>query len=251
MDSLYCAPSMLSMLLQEEQLLKKTNLLSVNLIICASSDISQHLVDNIYKYFTRAELRNTYGSTEVGGGILFGPHPMGLPTPRGSVGYPNKNFQCRLVDGILEIKGPLLAKGYTTKKELFKKDGFFSTNDLFEVDNNGFYYFLGRADNMFKCGGYSIYPESIESMLEKHPAVISAAVIGVPDEVKGHKPYAFVLRSADITETELKEYALKNGPSYQHPRRIWFVDVMPLNGTNKIDKKELMKRAITQLNLPH
>jgi len=250
-DCLFCVPSVLSMLLREEQLLKKTNLSSVNLIISASSDISQTLIDNVYKYFPHAELFNTYGSTETGM-LLFGHHPAGVPRPVKSVGYPNKNFQFRIVDGILEVNGPLLIKEYTKDKDpRIKEDGFFVTNDLFEIDNNGFYYFLGQADDMFKCGGYRVYPRSVENILEEHPAVTSAVVLGIPDDVKGYKPYAFVTLCKNITEEELKEYTLKAGPAYQHPRRIWFVNSMPLTDTNKIDRKELMKRAIEELNLPH
>jgi long-chain acyl-CoA synthetase len=81
-------------------------------------------------------------------------------------------------------------------------------------------------------------------MLEKHPAIDQAAVIPVPDELKGHKPVAFVVRAngAALDEQAVKRHALANAPAYQHPRRVFFIDEMPLAGTNKIDKRVLAQR---------
>ena len=84
-------------------------------------------------------------------------------------------------------------------------------------------------------------------MLERHPGIHQAAVIPVPDELKGHKPIAFVVKAADaqLDEQAVKTYALANAPAYQHPRRVLFVDEMPLAGTNKIDKRVLAKQIPT------
>jgi len=82
-------------------------------------------------------------------------------------------------------------------------------------------------------------------MLEHHPAVEQAAVIPVPDEIKGTKPVAFVVlkRGNAAEEEELKRYALANAPAYQHPRRVWFLPELPLAGTNKVDRKALARLA--------
>jgi long-chain acyl-CoA synthetase len=100
---------------------------------------------------------------------------------------------------------------------------------------------------MFVCGGENIYPGEVEKMLERHPGIHQAAVIPVPDELKGHKPIAFVVKAADadLDEQAIKTYALANAPAYQHPRRVLFVDEMPLAGTNKIDKRVLAKQIPT------
>ena len=92
---------------------------------------------------------------------------------------------------------------------------------------------------MFVCGGENIYPGEVEKMLERHPGIHQAAVIPIPDELKGHKPIAFVVRAhgADLDEQAVKSYALANAPAYQHPRQVFFIDEMPLAGTNKIDKR--------------
>jgi acyl-CoA synthetase (AMP-forming)/AMP-acid ligase II len=100
---------------------------------------------------------------------------------------------------------------------------------------------------MFVCGGENIYPGEVEKMLERHPGIHQAAVIPVPDELKGHKPIAFVVRAAgaELDEQAVKTYALANAPAYQHPRRVLFVDEMPLAGTNKIDKRVLATQIPT------
>ena len=90
----------------------------------------------------------------------------------------------------------------------------------------------------------AMYEAEVEKMLEKHPGIHQAAVIPVPDELKGFKPIAFVVRAAGaaVDEEQIKSYALANAPAYQHPRRVFFVDEMPLAGTNKIDKRVLAKQ---------
>jgi len=104
------------------------------------------------------------------------------------------------------------------------------------------------SGDMFVCGGENIYPGEVERMLERHPAVHQACVVPVPDELKAHKPVAFVVprAGATVSEGELKRFALANAPAYQHPRRVWFVDELPLASTNKIDRKRLAEQAMAQ-----
>ena len=247
-NTIYGIPTMLAMMMQESNI-RDFNLTSVRQIRLASSPMSQKLIDNINQYFPNTIITNNYGITEVGPG-LFGAHPDNLPRPPASVGYPYPGIEYRLVNGILEIKSPsMMTSYYKRENPSITKDGFFITNDLFEVDQHGFYYFKGRSDDMFKCGGNSVYPSQVETLLEKHPSVASAFVLGLPDDIKGYRPYAFVIleRGATTTEEELKEYTLQNGPAYQHPRRVWFVDRFPLAGTNKINKKELENIAVSLL----
>jgi acyl-CoA synthetase (AMP-forming)/AMP-acid ligase II len=99
---------------------------------------------------------------------------------------------------------------------------------------------------MFVSGGENIYPGEVERVLEAHPAVLQACVIALPDEIKGTKPAAFVVLrpGATATEDDLRRHALANAPAYAHPRRIWFEAALPLAGTNKIDRKALLRRAL-------
>ena len=72
-------------------------------------------------------------------------------------------------------------------------DGWYISGDVFRRDAAGAYTFVGRADDMFVCGGENIYPGEVESMLERHPDILQACVVPVPDEIKGEKPFAFVV----------------------------------------------------------
>jgi acyl-CoA synthetase (AMP-forming)/AMP-acid ligase II len=171
----------------------------------------------------------------------------------------------RLVDGdnlnaaqgVLQMKSPAVLLGYhkgdlrnPPLKNPFTADGYYITGDVFTRDTNGFYTFVGRVDDMFVSGGENIYPGEVEKLLESHPAVRQAVVVPVDDEIKGQKPAAFVLgrAGAEVSAETLKAYALANGPAYQHPRWIWFVDALPLASTNKIDRAALMVEARNRIS---
>jgi long-chain acyl-CoA synthetase len=142
------------------------------------------------------------------------------------------------------MKCPALMTGYHNRPDLplpITSDGYYVTGDVFRRDAAGFHYFVGRTDDMFVCGGENIFPGEVEKMLETHPDIEQACVVPVPDDVKGHKPVAFcVLRpGASLTEDEVRQYALAKAAAYQHPRRVWFLDALPLASTNKVDRKAL------------
>lgn len=248
-NTMFCVPTMIAMMVNEEAI-ANAKLTSLRHIRSASSHFSEHLLESVKKYFPNAIVLNSYGITEVGPG-LFGRHPAGINRPITSVGYPAEGIEYKLIDGILYIKSPSMQTSYyqSSLNNNLTEDGFFNTKDLFRVDENGFYYFLGRSDDMFKCGGNRVFPADVEAILESHPSVNSSVVLGLDDEIKGAKPYAFVVlkNTNEITEEDLKQYCLSKGPAYQHPRRIWFLDQMPLSGTNKINKNELKRIAIENL----
>jgi acyl-coenzyme A synthetase/AMP-(fatty) acid ligase len=99
---------------------------------------------------------------------------------------------------------------------------------------------------MFVCGGENVYPGEIEQLLERHPAVMQAAVLPVPDEIKGQIPIAFVVTApgSTISAEELKQFSLREGPAYSHPRAIKFVESLPVGGSHKIDKRALLSSAL-------
>jgi long-chain acyl-CoA synthetase len=248
-------PTMIAMMLREKELLAKTDLSAVEAVRMGSAPLTQALIDQVRAVFPKAAISNGYGTTEAGP-VVFGPHAQGLKQPELSPGAAHPAVELRLVrdgqevtdQGELQMKCGALMTHYHTLPETTAKvmtpDGYYRTSDVFRRDENGFFYFVGRVDDMFVCGGENIYPGEVEKMLERHPEIHQAAVIPVPDELKGHKPVAFVVRSngAALDEQAVKSYALANAPAYQHPRRVFFVDEMPLAGTNKIDKRVLAKQ---------
>jgi acyl-CoA synthetase (AMP-forming)/AMP-acid ligase II len=103
----------------------------------------------------------------------------------------------------------------------------------------------GPAVYMFVCSGENIYPGEVEKLLERHPQVQQAVVVPLPDEERSQVPVAFIVTRADARPSaeEIRKFTIANGPAYQHPRRIEFVDELPWAGTNKIDRKSLIARA--------
>ena len=253
-------PPMMAMMLREKDLLATSDLSSVRYIRMGSAPVSQSLIDGLKSYFPQASILNGYGTTEAGP-VVFGPHPNGLPWPELSVGYPHPAVAMRLVnhaqrdvtEGVLEMKCPAIMQEYHNLPEATHRamtaDGYYNTGDIFRRDEQGFHYFVGRIDDVFVSGGENIAPGAVEKMLEQHAAIEQACVVPVADEIKGTKPVAFVTlkRGAVTSEAEIKAFALAHGPAYAHPRRVWFLDAIPLSGTNKVDRKALMQDAEARL----
>jgi long-chain acyl-CoA synthetase len=224
--------------------------------------VSQSLMAALHRALPAAKVTNAYGTTEAGP-VVFGPHPGGLPQPEMSVGYPHPKVALRLIDdngrvadqGALEMKCPAVMLGYHNRPDLpppITADGFYRTGDVFRRDADGFYYFLGRTDDMFVSGGENIYPGDVERMLERHPAVAQACMVPIDDDIKGQKPVAFIIAKAGekLDADDIKRFALANAPAYQHPRFVWFVDRLPLSSTNKIDRAALKREAAKRVAAP-
>jgi acyl-CoA synthetase (AMP-forming)/AMP-acid ligase II len=256
--ALTSVPTMIAMMLRDEARLARTDLSSVTSIRMGSAPVSRTLLAATRQAFPRAAIANGYGTTEAGP-IVFAPHPDGLPTPDVALGVAHPRVQLRLVgpdpdegvpdEGVLEMRCPALMNEYHNLPDATRKaitdDGFYRTGDVFRRDAEGFFTFVGRADDMFVSGGENVYPGEVEKMLERHPDVQQAVVVPVDDELKGQKPVAFVIArpGAAPTEAAVKAFALENAAPYLHPRRVWFVDALPLAGTNKVDRRALMQRA--------
>ena len=101
---------------------------------------------------------------------------------------------------------------------------------------------------MFVCGGENIYPAEVERLLESHPGIAQAAVIALADEIKQQIPVAFVVAKPNAAPTpeDIKQFALANGPAYQHPRFVAVLPELPLAGTNKIDRRALFEHAAAE-----
>jgi len=242
-------PTMMAMLLTRRDLLGRIDTTSVRTVMMGSAPSSPQLIRELRATFPNAEPLVVYGVTE-GGPVPLGPHPQGKPRPPGSLGVPYPGTEAKLVggpgpdEGELVLKNPGNLLGYHNLPEETAKrlrDGWYYTGDVCRRDADGFYFFVGRTDDMFVSGGENIYPGEVEALLQRHPAVHQALVMPFDHELKGQVPYAFVVArdGAKVTEDELKQFALANGPVYQHPRRVIFLKELPLAGTNKIDREQL------------
>ncbi len=251
-DMVTSVPTMLALVMRESEELAKADLSCVSTAVTGSAPSTAEFFEQMHRLFPNAETANSWGTTESGP-LGFGPHPDGIAKPLGALGYPRKGIEVKFVggdenQGVLHIRTPALMTGYLNREADTKKrliDGWYDTGDVMRRDKDGFVFFVGRADDMFQCGGENVYPSEIEKLLNQHPDVAQVCVVPVADEIKYQLPVAFVVPRPGTTlaEDALRRFALDNGPAYAHPRAVWFVTELPLAGTNKIDRKALIERA--------
>lgn len=241
-------PTVFTKLLQQHDLIAGLDFSHLRSLKVGSATVQPELTEQIRSTFG-VSVSESYGLTE-GGPVMIGPPLDGRPVPHGSCGVAWPEGEVKLVaadgtehpsDGELHVRNPGVTPGYHNLPEVNAKrirDGWLATGDLFHCDADGFYYFRGRTDDMFKSGGENVYPKEVENILIAHPKVYDACVSPVADPLKGDVPVALVMLEPgeSLAEDELRRWTLERGPAYAHPRRIAFVDTMPLNGAGKVDR---------------
>jgi len=249
-------PTMLALAANATDAVANLDLSHVESIFTGSAPSTDALFDRMAQVFPNARVMNGYGTTETGP-LVFGAHPSGKPRPKLSLGYPVPQIEWKLVggpnenEGVLWIRSRLLMPGYLNLPNATANrvtDGWYNSSDVMRRDADGFFFFVGRDDDMFVCAGENIYPGEVEKLLERHPAVLQCAVVPLADEIKGQLPVAFIVPAPGTAPTidAIKEFALAHGPAYMHPRFVAFVDHLPLAGTNKVDRKALIATAAAQ-----
>ncbi|HUW65550.1 MAG TPA: AMP-binding protein, partial [Spirochaetia bacterium] len=146
--------------------------------------------------------------------------------------------------GEIIIKSRRLMKGYWNQPEKTAsslRNGWLHTGDMATVDDDGYIYIVDRKADLIISGGENIYPREIEEVLYTHPAVLEAAVIGVPDDKWGEavKAYISINQGASATETEIIEFCKQNLASYKKPQSVEFLSELPKNASGKIVKTVL------------
>jgi len=196
-----------------------------------------------------------FGQTESSAVISFSPY---YGSPRiGMAGTPLRGIPVRLVDendvdlptgeiGEIICQGPVVMKGYWKMPEATAqalRGGWLHTGDLGRMDEDGYIQIVGRLKEMIITGGFNIYPKELEEVIYTHPAVLEAAVVGVPDEAKGEVPKAFVALKPGHTMTEQEFFHFCRGQlaAYKVPRQVQFVESLPKTPTGKITKVELQR----------
>jgi acyl-CoA synthetase (AMP-forming)/AMP-acid ligase II len=207
--------------------------------------------------FGEAMFVEGYGMVEVGGGVAAKVSPPMLRLGLGeSLGFPLPTYAFRVVDdedvdvgpggvGELWVRGPGVLRGYWNAPEAtadaLTEDGWLRTGDLARRGPLGTVLFVGRKKDVVKVGGYSVYALEVQETMERHPDVVEAAVIGLPDPRMGEVPAAVVrLREgAGFDERAVLSWAAEHLADYKVPRRAVAVDELPRTGTRKVRKAQL------------
>ena len=178
-----------------------------------------------------------YGTTETG--VILSSYPgfKDFKVKRGSLGKPVPGWKVAIIDN----EGNELPAGTLGEIAVMRKDGWFYVKDAGIMDEECYFFHKGRSDDVIISAGWTISAAEVEDALLKHPDVDEAAVVGVPDELRGHIVKAFIVSSKgnEDLEEDLKSFIKKELSAHEYPRTIEFVSELPKNPAGKINRKAL------------
>ena len=242
---------------------EKWDLSSLRQTFCISFGVA--LTEEIvtaWKNFTHGSVihESGWGLSETHTSDTYMPYDKGK---YGSNGIPVFETDFRIIDpqtgkemepdeqGEIVVRNPGVFKGYWNKPEATAetlRDGWVYTGDIGRFDDDGYLYFIGRIKEMIKCSGYSVFPEDVEVMLLKHPAVAQVGVIGMPDSSRGESVKAFIVLKTEykgkITEEDIIPWSKEKMAAYKYPRAIEFRESLPATATGKV-----LRRLLKEENL--
>ncbi len=184
----------------------------------------------------------TYGATETCSQVVATPYELRHRIAGTGAGKPLEGAQIRIVEGRIQVKGPMRMAGYLNEPAL-DPDAWFDTGDLGEIDARGFLHVRARQADLIISGGVNVYPAEVERVLEACPGVIAAAVFGVPETTWGQTvAAALVIDPALFDETALRSHIDAHLSAARRPRALHFVDRLPLTPAGKLDRAALARR---------
>ncbi|MGI6415176.1 MAG: benzoate-CoA ligase family protein [Thermoguttaceae bacterium] len=260
----YGVPTSYAAMLHLAETTGRSSLGRVRMCVSAGEPLPSHLFEKWLERFG-VEILDGIGSTEIL--HIFISNRPGRARA-GSTGQIVPGYEAKIVDdngnevpqrtvGTLLIKGDSIAAGYWNKheqtKETFRGE-WINTHDKFLVDEDGFYWYAGRTDDMMKVSGQAVWPTDVEAILLKHPAVLESGVVGVADKDGLIKPCAYVVLkdsfkpSAEL-EKEIQAFVKKTTAPHKYPRAVVFVEELPKTATGKIQRYKLREIAATETPL--
>lgn len=234
------------------------DLSAVQLIVWGGAAMPRALIERLREICRR--MGTNYGMTETTGTITTIEPTDDPDVLADSVGRPIAGLEVRLVRadgetvedgtaGEVQVRSPYNLLGYWNRPDAtaaaFTADRFFRTGDLAIRTADGRYKLVGRLSDMYKSGGYNVYPREIEQVLESHPAVAAAAVVAVPDPLWQEVGIAYVVLKAMATVAEIEAHCRTRVAGYKVPKRFVIETEMPLLPIGKVDKRALRERAAT------
>jgi len=260
--SLCAPPTIFRFLIRED--LTQYDLSSLEWCTIAGEALNPEVYNKFFE-LTGIKLREGYGQSETTLTIFTSPW---IEPKAGSMGLPNPHYDMELMtadgrpaeageQGQIAIrydeKYPAgLFDGYYRNQQLtdeVMRDGFYYTGDLAWKDEDGYFWFVGRADDVIKSSGYRIGPFEVESALMTHPAVVECAITGVPDPIRGQVVKATIVLAKEYKDQageslarELQNHVKQVTAPYKYPRAIEFVDELPKTISGKIRRVEIRER---------
>jgi long-chain acyl-CoA synthetase len=219
-------------------------------------------VQQRFEQLTGCPLTDGYGLSECSPVVACGNPPEGLGRP-GSCGLPLPGTVVEIVsieDGVnvlppntigeICVTGPQVMSGYWQRPEetaASLRNNRLHTGDVGRMDENGYLYFVDRLKEVIVVHGYKVYPRAVEEVLRLHPMVIEAAVIGMPDDIRGHAPKAFVVlrRDGEVTAEALQKHVAEHLSPTSVPREIVFLPSLPKSIIGKVLKTALEAERTT------
>ena len=262
----FAPPTALRMLMQIDDPRARYDIDSVRVIPSGGESLGQSIVDWAEKTFDGAAVHEGYGQTEAN--LLVGDCTALAEFREGKMGLAAPGHDVQIVDpetaepnvepgevGEIAVRyedNPVCFKEYLNKPERTARkvrNGWLLTEDLGTVDEDGYFRFKSRTDDVIISAGYRIGPEEVEESLAGHDTVADAAVIGVPDDERGEVPKAYVVTAEgtdadaeDNLEATLQTHVRERLAQYEYPRAIEFVDELPKTATGKIRRADLRDR---------
>ena len=259
----FCAPPTIYRFMIREDL-SKYDLSALEYCTTAGEALNPAVYDKFFEK-TGIKMMEGFGQTETT--MTLGTFPWMEPKP-GSMGIPNAQYDIDLLradgtpceDGekgeiVVRVgdRKPIgLFKGYYRDEEKTREawhDGLYHTGDMAWRDEDGYYWFEGRIDDVIKSSGYRIGPFEVESALMTHPAVVECAITGVPDDIRGMVVKATVVlgkewkqKAGDELVKELQQHVKKVTAPYKYPRIVEFVDELPKTISGKIRRVEIRQK---------
>lgn len=250
----WLVPSMYYALLQLKEF-EIFDLSSLRWIVTFGASNSPDALRRFQQFCPKASLLNGWGLTETNAPTVV--LPMGSKNIE-SVGRPAPWIEVKIFSennqelkpgevGEVGVKSWVVTDGYFKDEKLTQetiRDGWFHTGDLGRFDSEGFLYIVGRKKEMIKVGGEIVFEPEVEAVLQKHPDIAEAAVIGVADRLRGEVPKAFlaVKEGKNITEEDLRYFLRQHLAHFKIPHYFEFCAALPKNRTGKIDKEKLRDR---------
>ena len=260
----YSVPTSYAATLHAAEKSGRTSLGRVRMCVSAGEPLPKHLFDKWLERFG-VEILDGIGSTEIL--HIFISNRPGKARP-GSTGQVVPGYEAKIVDedgnqlpprevGTLWIKGDSIAAGYWNKHKQTKdtfQGNWINTHDKFLVDEDGYYWYAGRTDDMIKVSGQAVWPTDVEGILQRHPLVLESGVVGTADKDGLIKPIAYVVlkdgnqHTPDL-ERELQDFVKSTTSPHKYPRAVMFVDSLPKTATGKIKRFKLRELAAAETPL--